>query len=106
MEHEAYPYDWAYKKLGFFQSAIRVASSEDERQSFPWTKAFADDFDGRFNSYLQTIRPGIKRKRDFAGRDLNGPQRRRRPVVGRGRCRLGLRVPPPPHRSYIRILAA
>lgn len=56
MEHEPYPYDWAYQKLGFFQPAIRVASSEGERQLFPWTKAFADDFDGRFNSYLQTIK--------------------------------------------------
>ena len=63
MEKETYPYDWAYNKLGFSRSAIRVASSEGDRlgssegegQSYPWDKAFAAKFDDRLNSYLQAI---------------------------------------------------
>jgi hypothetical protein len=53
MDNEDYPYDWAYRKLGFPLPAIRVASSEGERQLYPWDKAFAAVFDDRLNSYLQ-----------------------------------------------------
>lgn len=56
MDNEEYPYDWAYRKLGFSLPAIRVASSEGERQSYPWDKAFAAIFGDRLNSYLQILR--------------------------------------------------
>ncbi len=55
MDNEEYPYDWAYRKLGFSHPAIRVASSEGERQSYPWDKAFAATFGDRLNSYLQIL---------------------------------------------------
>jgi hypothetical protein len=56
MDIEKYPYDWAYRKLGFSHPAIRVASIEGERQSYPWDKAFDAIFSDRLNSYLQILR--------------------------------------------------
>ena len=55
MDNEEYPYDWAYRKLGFSLPAIRVASSEGERQSYPWDKAFTAIFGDRLNTYLQIL---------------------------------------------------
>ena len=55
MENERYPYDWAYNKLGLSRPAIRVASSEGERQTYPWDKAFAAVFGDRLETYLNII---------------------------------------------------
>jgi hypothetical protein len=53
MEEEDCPYDWAHHKLGFFQPAIRVASSEGERHMHKWDKAFARTFHDRLEAYLE-----------------------------------------------------
>lgn len=55
MEDEEYPYDWAYHELGFSRPAIRVASSENERQKYLWDKNFAGIFSDRLEAYLETI---------------------------------------------------
>jgi hypothetical protein len=55
MEHATCPYDLAYEKLGFHRPAIRVASCESDRQTYPWTKAFAGKFHDRLKKYLDAI---------------------------------------------------
>jgi hypothetical protein len=54
MEDEGYPY-WAYRKLGFFQPAIRVASCEGERQKHKWDNAFALEVHNRLQGYLKAL---------------------------------------------------
>jgi hypothetical protein len=53
MEDKPYPYDWAHHKLGFPRPAIRVASSEGERHTHKWDKAFARTFHARLETYLE-----------------------------------------------------
>jgi hypothetical protein len=55
MEKETFPYDWAYDRLGFSRPAIRVASSEGERQVYPWEKAFAAKFADRLDSHYENV---------------------------------------------------
>lgn len=55
MEEETYPYDWAHRKLGFSRPAIRVASIEGERQTYPWNKAYSGIFNDRLRAYLETL---------------------------------------------------
>jgi hypothetical protein len=55
MEAKIYPYDWAHHKLGFSRPAIRVASIEGERQTYPWDKAYSEVFNERLEAYLKTI---------------------------------------------------
>jgi hypothetical protein len=55
MEKSKYPYDCAHDKLGFSRPAIRVASIEGERQTYPWDKAYSETFNGRLGAYLETI---------------------------------------------------
>jgi hypothetical protein len=55
MEHAISPYDLAYEKLGFHQPAIRVASCEGDRQTYPWNKAFEEKFDDRLKKHLDAI---------------------------------------------------
>lgn len=55
MEEETYPYDWAHHKLGFSRAAIRVASIEGERQTYPWNKAYSGIFNDRLRAYLETL---------------------------------------------------
>lgn len=49
------PYDLAYEKLGFNRPAIRVASCESNRQTYPWDKEFADSFHRRLDKYLAAV---------------------------------------------------
>jgi hypothetical protein len=49
------PYDLAYEKLGFNRPAIRVASCESNRQTYPWDKEFADSFHRRLDEYLVAV---------------------------------------------------
>ena len=55
MEETGYPYNWAYKKLGFCEPAIRVASCESDRQTYPWDNAFAAAFHRRLGRYLRAV---------------------------------------------------
>jgi hypothetical protein len=56
MEDADCPYDWAYRKLGFSLPAIRVASSEGQRQRYLWDKAFAHTFHDRLEAYLKAVK--------------------------------------------------
>ncbi len=58
LEDAACPYDVAYEKLGFHRPAIRVASSESDRQTYPWDSAFANAFHHRLGNYLHTVSAG------------------------------------------------
>jgi hypothetical protein len=49
------PYDLAYEKLCFNRPAIRVASCESNRQTYPWNKEFADSFHRRLDKYLVAV---------------------------------------------------
>jgi len=54
-ENAPCPYDLAYEKLGFNRPAIRVASCESGRQTYPWNKEFADAFHRRLDEYLAAV---------------------------------------------------
>jgi hypothetical protein len=47
LEVEDYPYDEAVRQLHFDVPAIKVASSEGVRRSFPWTREFTEAFQAR-----------------------------------------------------------
>jgi len=55
LEDALCPYDLAYERLGFNQPAIRVASCESDRQTYPWNKEFADAFHRRLDKYLHAV---------------------------------------------------
>lgn len=55
LEDALCPYDLAYEKLGFNQPAIRVASCESDRQTYPWNKEFTDAFHRRLDKYLRAV---------------------------------------------------
>lgn len=54
-ENAPCPYDLAHEKLGFNRPAIRVASCESDRQTYPWNKEFADSFHRRLDKYLVAL---------------------------------------------------
>jgi hypothetical protein len=56
LERADRPYDKAIEDLGFMNDAIRVASSEGGRQSFPWTVQFEKDFKRRLLDGLRETR--------------------------------------------------
>jgi hypothetical protein len=83
MDSEDYPYDWAYHKLGFSLPAIRVASSEGERQLYPWDKAFAAIFDDRLNSYLQGFGTGNRNQGSLLVVQVNIRHNRQAPICAK-----------------------
>ncbi len=55
MEEAGDPYYWAYKKLGFCDPAIRVASGESERQIYLWDNAFAGVVHRRLGKHFRAV---------------------------------------------------
>jgi hypothetical protein len=55
LEDAPCPYDLAHEKLGFNRPAIRVASCESDRRTYPWNKEFADAFHRRLGEYLVVV---------------------------------------------------